>query len=439
MSHVSFVSMSGFRVRESELAELGMSLPGLRDRASAISALPPLGVLTLAGMTPSDWSVSLHEPKQITDHLVSTIIDEKPTIVAISSLTASIDEAYRLSDRLRIEGLRVVIGGLHVTVSSEEAQKHCDAVAVGEGEGVWLDILRDAQRGTLQNQYKAAKPFDLAQSPLPRFDLLGSDRQRYTLQTSRGCPFACDFCGASRLLGPYRRKPNARLAEELNAISQIINRPIIELADDNTFAAGGDHHELLDAMAASGARWFTEADWRLGENAAVLDRLAEAGCVQVLVGLESIIHRYGGMGAKAAPVTRMNECVQAIQQTGVAVIGCYVAGADGETEQTIEQLGTTLNNSPCADIQVTVQTPFPGTGLRKRLANEGRLLPNCGWSSMTLFDVAYQPDRMSALALENRFAELLTRVYGEKPTRRRNEIRRNVWAQNPALRKRANR
>lgn len=434
MPHVTFVSMSGFRVREAELAELGMTLPGLSGRAKAIAALPPLGLLTLAGLTPDRWTTGLHEAPKVSGELIHRIVAERPTLVAISALTASILEAYELSDALRAEGIQVVLGGLHVTSCPDEATLHADAIVVGDGEPVWSDILADAERGELRPEYRAAAPFDLSDAPLPRFDLLGkTERPRYTLQASRGCPFACDFCAASRLLGPFRTKPADRIESELTAIKAMDARPFIELADDNTFARGGPHDDVLDAFASSGARWFTEADWRLGENPDVLSRLAESGCVQVLVGLESLVHDHRGMGAKRTSLDRMMDAVEAIQQAGVAVIGCYIVGSDGETPETIDRLRRFLDNDPCADAQITLQTPFPGTALRRRLEAEGRLLRDRDWSYHTLFDVTYQPDRMPAGELADRFRQLLIEAFASEPTRRRKQIRRETWARNPSL------
>jgi len=436
MPHVTFVAMSGFRVREAELAELGMSLPGLRSRAAAIAALPPLGLLTLAGMTPESWSMNLRESANVTDELVHAIVADRPTLVAISALTASILEAYTLADRLRAEGIPVVLGGLHVTACPDEATAHADAIVIRDGEPVWRNVLRDAELGSLQPVYRATTPFDLADAPLPRFELLGrAERPRYTIQSSRGCPFACDFCAASRLLGPFRAKPGARLRAELAAIRAIEPRPFIELADDNTFARGGPHDDMLDAFAESGARWFTEADWRLGENPAVLERLAASGCVQVLIGLESLVHQHLGMGAKATSMPRMLDAVGAIQAAGVAVIGCCIVGSDGETHESIERLRDFLDHDPCADVQVTLLTPFPGTALRRRLAAEGRLLDDRDWSHHTLFDVTYQPDRISVADLEAAFRGLLRDAFGAGPTRRRHEIRRQVWSRHPLLAK----
>lgn len=437
MPHVAFVSLSGFRVRESELAELGMTLPGLQSRAAAIAALPPLGLLTLAGMTPQDWSSSLHEAPTATEELAHQLVSELPTLVAISALTASILDAYRLADQLRAEGIAVAMGGLHVTACPDEAGEHADAIVVGDGEPVWCDLLGDAERRQLHRRYQAAVPFDLSKSPLPRFELLGArSRPRYTLQTSRGCPFACDFCAASRLLGPFRLKPADRIRAELDAISAMDPRPLLELADDNTFAAGGSHEDQLDALAESGARWFTEADWRLGENPEVLSRLAASGCVQVLVGLESLVHQHRGMGAKKAPLQRMMDAVEAIQSAGVAVVGCFIVGSEGETPETIDRLRTFLDEDPCADIQITLQTPFPGTALHRRLEKQGRLLPDRDWSYYTLFDVTHQPEAMRPDQLQAEFARLLADVFGAGPTHRRQEIRRETWRSSGAFSRR---
>ena len=191
-----------------------------------------------------------------------------------------------------------MLGGLHATACPEEVTVHVDAVVVGEGEPVWRQVLADAEAGRLQRIYRADQPFDLAESPIPRFDLLTQPRRRprLTLQTQRGCPFACDFCGASRLLGGFREKPTANLLREIEAVAALVPDPLLELADDNTFAGTRDFAPLFEALDHSGASYFTEADWRLGERPDLLQNLARSGCVQVLVGIESLVFRHPGWG-----------------------------------------------------------------------------------------------------------------------------------------------
>jgi radical SAM superfamily enzyme YgiQ (UPF0313 family) len=436
MPHAALVAFTGFRIREGAMRELGMDLPGLAPRAKTVAQLPALGLLTLAGLTPPNWEVSYHEAsgEGDTESLANQIIELRPTLVGVSALTASVEEAYTFSRLVRASGVQVVIGGLHATACPDEATRHCDSVIIGDGEPVWLAVLTEAQRRSLAPFYRAARPFDLSDAPQPRFDLLGdAGRPRYTVQTQRGCPLACDFCAASRLLGPFREKPAAKIAVELQAIRARSPRPVVELADDNTFAGPRRVGLLFEALADSGARYFTEADWRIGERPDVLDGLAASGCVQVLVGIEAIEPRFSGMGPKSAELSRVLDAVEAIQATGVAVIGCFVVGSDCETAETMDCLGVLLEEATLADIQLTLQTPFPGTALYRRLARSGRLLPDRGWSHYTLFDVVYRPKRLTVEDLEARFADLVRRAFSADAARRRSAIRRAVWASNPAL------
>lgn len=428
MPHVTFVPFTGLRIHEEELLALGMRLPGLSKRATAIGQLPALGLLTLAGLTPPHWSCSYH-PAGKTEHeaLLAALVAERPTLVALSMLTASAEECYRFCLRLRQAGLKSVVGGLHATACPDEASAYGDAVVVGQGEPVWLQVLADAAAGELRGIHRAPSHYDLAQSPLPRFDLLApSVPARFTLQTERGCPLACEFCGASRLLGRFSEKPAALIERELASIRQFAPRPLIELADDNTFAGKRDADDLFDVLARADVRYFTEADWRIGTKPDLLRRLADSGCAQVLVGIESQVFRYAGMGSKRSEWDRMMDAVAAIQAAGVAVNGCFIVGADGETRQSIDRLVAFILDSPLADVQLTLQTPFPGTPLWRRLRKEGRLLADRGWSHYTLFDVTYQPDQMGAAELETAFRDAIRAVYSAEATDKRQAHRRGI-------------
>src|SRR5713101_248226 len=214
--HVSYVSFVGLRIREQELLALGVSLPGLGSRMAAVAELPALGLLTLAAMAPSGWTCSYHEVDRWEEKIVDQIAEEHPCLVAVSALTASIKEAYNFCDAVRGRGISTAIGGLHVTVCPEEAATHADAVVVGDGESVWNRLLQDAYNGSARGIYRADRPFDLNYSKPPRFDLAATaPRSRFTLQTQRGCPFACEFCAASRLLGGFREKHEHLVRDEL--------------------------------------------------------------------------------------------------------------------------------------------------------------------------------------------------------------------------------
>jgi radical SAM superfamily enzyme YgiQ (UPF0313 family) len=426
--HVAFVSFSGLRVREQELLALGIQLPGLGNRRAAVAELPALALLTLAGRLPPHWTCSYHEVDKWDERLVDGISDERPCVVAVSALTAAVNEAYGFCRAIRNRGMRNVIGGLHATACPDEAIKHADAVVVGDGEPVWEQVLQDALVGQISGLYRANRPFDLNDSMPPRFDLAARvPRSRFTIQTQRGCPFACEFCAASRILGGFREKSPQVLGKELDALKASVSRPVLELADDNTFAGGRDHEKLLETLASANARYFTESDWRLGEQRELLKNLAASGCVQVLVGIESLIHAYRGFGNKKAELSRIMSALEAIQDHGVAVVGCFVLGADGETRSSVAQLTQVLLDCQLADVQVTLQTPFPGSPLRRRLQQAGRILPDRGWDYYTLFDVTFVPDSMTVSELEQAYRELAGLVYSLAENTRRLGIRRKIW------------
>lgn len=231
---IGLIAMSGVRAWDTELLALGLSMPGFVERKEVIAQLPSLGLLTLAGLTPETDVLSYHE---IFDYSRESLPAEEFDLVAISSFTAQIDDAYRVADDYRRRGVAVVLGGLHVTSLPDEALAHADAIVVGEAEEVWPLLLHDVRAGRLQSVYRPTRPWNLADSPIPRFELLDPQKyNRLTVQTSRGCPWKCDFCASSILIAPhYQTKPVSKVVDEIRRIKSIWQRPFIEFADDNTF------------------------------------------------------------------------------------------------------------------------------------------------------------------------------------------------------------
>jgi radical SAM superfamily enzyme YgiQ (UPF0313 family) len=423
--HIAFIAMSGVRAANPELNAAGLTMPGFVERSKVIASLPSLSLLTLAGLTPDTFEVSYHEIADI------RALDKFPDcdVAAIASFSAQIKDAYELSDRYRTLGVRTVLGGLHVTARPEEAQRHADAIVIGEGELGWPALLRDLATGSLQPVYAAdGREFSLAEAPMPRFDLLDVDRyNRITVQTQRGCPWRCDFCAASIRLTPlYKIKPIPKVIAEIHEIKKLWPRPFIEFADDNSFVHRRHSKELLRAVADEGIKWFTESDVGIAEDPELLSLMREAGCAEVLIGLES--PTAGGIDGvelrrnwKRGRFDRYLTAIERIQSHGIAVNGCFVLGLDGDGPEVFDAVADFVAASGQFDVQITVLTPFPGTPLYDRLRDEGRLLEPEAWERCTLFDVNFHPKHMSPDFLQRNLVELGRRLYTEEErTRRRN-------------------
>lgn len=420
---IGLIAMSGVRVRTRELAELGVTLPGFVNRGKVIASLPSLGLLTVAALTPPDVEVVYREIQDVRpdDDL------EPFDLVGISSFTAQIDEAYALADRYRAAGTPVVLGGLHVTLVPDEAAAHADSLVLNGAEGAWPRLVEDFRRGRLQPRYEGLRAgvFRPGQYAAPRFDLLrGRPYNRVTVQTSRGCPWNCEFCAASvRLTSSFQQKPVELALAEIRAARDVTDHPFLELADDNTFLNKAWGREFLRGLAPLGMNWFTETDISVADDPELLDLLAASGCRQILVGLESPTED-GLTGMDPGDWKRRRcgqylEAIERIQSRGVTVNGCFILGLDNQTPEVFPQVRDFIRQSGLIEAQITVLTPFPGTPLHQRLAREGRLLQPRYWDRCTLFDVNFRPRHMTVGELEAGMRWLFAEVYNEQEYARR--------------------
>ncbi len=424
---IALVAMSGIRVCDQELLNMGLTLPGFVERSRVIASLPSLGLLTLAGITPKDHTVQYLEIDAIkADDGVREKL-EHCDLIAIASYSAQIKEAYSLADSLRQQGRMVVIGGIHATSLPEEAKQHCDAVLVGEGELSWPALLRDAEHGNLQPYYNASREeFDLRDAPMPAFELLDIKRyNRLTVQTSRGCPHRCAFCASSILLTKqYKQKPAAKVLAEIDRIKAIWEHPFIEFADDNTFVNKAYWKGLLPELAKRNIRWFTETDVSVAQDSELLNLMRKSGCAQVLIGFES-----PAAAALNQLETRQNwkfrqqagyrEAIETIQSQGISVNGCFVLGLDEHNPSIFDEVYAFVMDSGLHEVQITLQTPFPGTPLYADLLRQNRIIMPDAWGKCTLFDINFVPKKMTVEELSQGFKRLTAQLYGESATNAR--------------------
>jgi radical SAM superfamily enzyme YgiQ (UPF0313 family) len=420
---VGFIAMSGVRAHNEELTRLGLTLPGFVDRNKIIASLPSLGLLTLAGLTPDRYEMVYHEIADLKK------LPELPVdfdLVAISTFTAQFYEACEVADFYRAKNIPVVMGGITVSSLREQAKAHCTSVVIGEGELLWPELLADFECGNVKPFYATNREFDLADAPLPRFDLLAPQKyNRLTVQTSRGCPHKCEFCASSILLTPrYKVKPVDKVIAEIREIKKIWPRPFIEFADDNSFVHREHYKKMLRELAKENLHWFTEADIGAAADDDLLGLMRDAGCQQVLIGLESPRRAsLSGIELKNDWKLRQQafyqEAIARIQSYGITVNGCFILGLDGDTNDVFHDVLEFVRDSGLYEVQVTFQTAFPGTPLYARLKREGRILRDKAWELCTLFDINFRPKNMSVTELQSGFLKLVKELYSAEETRLR--------------------
>ncbi len=429
---IGFIAMSGIRACDTELLELGLTLPGFVERSKQIASLPSLGLLTLAGMTPAHHDIHYIE---IPDLAAEKDDLERFDLVAISSYSAQINEAYELALRYRALGTSVVLGGTHVTALPHEAQKYCTSVVLGEGEAVWAELLNDAEQGQLKLIYDARKlNYSLADAPMPAFELLDiSKYNRITVQTSRGCPHNCEFCAGSNLISScYKQKPVEKVLAEIDRICEIWPHPFIEFADDNSFVNKAYWKKLLPELTKRRIKWFTETDLSVAEDPELLHMMRTSGCAQVLIGFESpTAAPLNGLEIKTnwklTRFAKYKQAIRTIQDYGITVNGCFIVGLDGQSTEVFDDIYNFVRDAELYEVQITILTPFPGTALYERLKKANRLIEPTHWKKSTLFDLNFRPQGMTETELRDGFHRLTKKLYSEPFTAwRRDTFKQNL-------------
>ena len=285
---IGLIAMSGVRVRNAELASLGVTLPQFVSRGKVIASLPSLGLLTVAGLTPPDCDVAYREIADLDARRRARAVRSRRHLVVHRADRRGVRAGRSLSRGRRAGRARRASR----VADARRSRRHADAIVLYGAEGAWPRVVADARAGRLQPRYEGlrARVFDDAHYVMPRFDLLaGRPYNRMTVQTSRGCPLNCEFCAASiRITSSYQQKPVANVdSRDSTRRSPSAREPFFELADDNTFVNKKWGKDFLRAIAPLDVRWFTETDISIADDEELLDLLAESGCRQVLIGLES--------------------------------------------------------------------------------------------------------------------------------------------------------
>lgn len=377
------------------------------------SRFPPLNLGILASLTPADWEVEL------IDENFDVFRYREADLVGITAFSSSATRAYELAEVYREERIPVVMGGIHASMRHAEARQYVDAVVIGEAESVWESLLADWATGGLKPVYRGGQT-GLGELKCPRRDAYHAQYAFASVQTSRGCPWDCDFCSVTEFNGRrYRRRPPEQVLDELETIAE----EQVFFVDDNIVGYGPrDRQQALDifqGMVRRGLnkRWFCQAALNVADDPVLLEWASRAGCRMMFLGIEAEdldalagINKRLNLRCRA----RYSEAFDQIHKAGIAVLGAFIFGMDSDTPEKLYARTEYIIQSEVDAVQATVLTPLPGTRLFAQLQDENRLLytdfPK-DWDRYNMTEVVFRPKTMDANELSHIMRDCTRRIF----------------------------
>jgi radical SAM superfamily enzyme YgiQ (UPF0313 family) len=381
-------------------------------------SIQPMTGILIAALLPADIEIEV-----INDNSPEEVDWNRDyDLLFISSIHSDFDRARQISHYWRRRGAKTVYGGFMASTYAHLCQPFFDAVVVGDAEGCVRQIYQDFCRGLLKPIY-VSSPYDPAQVPVPRFDLLAhKNLVPLTIEATRGCPFTCEFCALTGIGTRFHTRPAERVVREVQAGRQMLRglrrwhqRRLIAFIDNNI---GGNLHyldELCEALAPLGARWGCQATFNVMANAEKVAALARAGCRIVFMGLESLnpatiadMHKHQNAIGKTKSVLEL--CAR----NGIVVSSGLLLSPVTDTLEYIQSLPARLKECGLhMPAYICFESPIPGTPHFHRLASEevAAFLPNALLRDFSGYTLVTRPKRETTERFVEGYRWLLEHVY----------------------------
>jgi radical SAM superfamily enzyme YgiQ (UPF0313 family) len=316
-------------------------------------------------------------------------------MVGISTITSTAPRAYTIADQVRAMGIPVIMGGPHVSYLPDEALQHADFVFRGEAEEALPLFINQWQAkgdfstvpglsyqkdGTIFHNPMGKLIQDLDAIPYPDLSLIQNGIRRtygyriVPIQTSRGCPFNCEFCSVTGMFGKkLRHRSTENIINELRQYDDKKNA--IFIYDDNFTANRKRAKELLRAMIREKFKfsWSTQVRADVAKDLELVALMRDAGCETVYIGFESTDPESLKLMKKDQSVEEIKTAIKILTKNKIQIHGMFVFGFDNDTQATIKETIRFANHSDIGTVQFLILTPLPGSETFRKLKEEGRI------------------------------------------------------------------
>lgn len=374
--------------------------------------VPPLSLAILAALVPPKHKVSV-----VNDLVEQVDFEGAYDLVGITSMTMQAPRAYQIADQFRRRGIPVVMGGIHASMLPEEAAQHADAVFIGEAEEIWPQVIEDAEKSHLKKYYKQDKPPALDKMIMPRWDLMnlgiyprrfGSSRPMMPLFTTRGCPYGCKFCAASKFYGrSFRTRPLDVVQQEI----QGTKAKELFFTDDNIGAQEDYSRELFRMVRRQNVRWMSQISTKVLQNPDLLELAAASGCFYLFIGMESLNQKnLISVNKGFNDVAAYEELIVRTKKAGIVPILSFIFGFDEDISDQFRITVEFLRRNQVGFVTFYILTPSPGTDLYQEFAAEDRIR-EVDWSLYDGTHAVFNPEGRSHDSLEKEYWETYREMY----------------------------
>ncbi len=370
-----------------------------------------LAIPVLASLTPDE-----HDIRVFDENIEDIDYNWPADLAGITARTMFAMRAYHIAAKFRSRGIKTVLGGIHPSMCHNEALQFCDSLVIGEAEHVWQNLLTDAQAGQLKQIYRSNHSADLTAFPKPVRSKLSINRYLADiLQTTKGCPFQCEFCSVYAYDGQRIRHKTIeqvlREITEIHASTNSFKRKSIFFADDNIIGDKKYARELFTALKPYNLNWSCQASINVAKDDELLKLMKESGCGAILIGFESISEQnLSSMGKNINLKSDYAAAIKKIQSLGILVHSSFILGYDYDTPQAFDELIEFIQNNRLLMPLINILTPFPGTKLFKRFEAEGRIIHK-NWNEYDSETVVFRPSLMTPDELVAEYKRVIRTVY----------------------------
>ncbi len=356
--------------------------------------MEPLTIAVLKSLMPPFVNLTFYD-----DRIELINYEQKADLVFITVETYTAKRSYKIAKKFKENGVKVVMGGYHVTLMPQEAELFADSVIIGNAESIIAKVVEDYHNNQPLKQYVGSTQYI---DKLPDHSIFNGKKYLPVslVETGRGCCYGCEFCAISSYYGcKYYKRPTDSIISDI----MLKRHKYYFMVDDNLFADKNHLRELLPRIKECNIKWASQGTLSIANDPELLSMMKQSGCEIILIGFESLNDNNLLQMNKKVNITKTqrDELVNRIHEAGLGIYATFVFGYDEDDEGTVEEALRFSEKHRFYTAAFNHLLPFPGTALYERLKQQNRLLYDSWWlqDNYNYGELSFKPKKISPDAL----------------------------------------